>query len=79
MELEDDSVNEGDARDQTRTLVRVRLLRALAGTGVAKQGWLKHKPGVSGSGPFSPGWVFAVKAAPAGYAAEYSEKESSTK
>lgn len=36
VELEDDSVSEGDPKDQTRPPVLVRLLLALAGTGVLK-------------------------------------------
>jgi hypothetical protein len=42
VELEDDSVSEGDPKDQTRPPVLVRLLLALAGTGVLKHvlsGW----------------------------------------
>jgi hypothetical protein len=38
VELDDNSVSEGDPKDQTRPLVLVRLLIALAGTGVLKQG-----------------------------------------
>lgn len=39
VELEEDSVNEGEPSDQTRPPVRARLLLALAGTGVLKQGF----------------------------------------
>jgi hypothetical protein len=38
VELDDDSVSEGDPKDQTRQSVLVHLLLALAGTGVLKQG-----------------------------------------
>jgi hypothetical protein len=38
VELDDNSVSEGDLKDQTRPLVLVHLLIALAGTGVLKQG-----------------------------------------
>ena len=54
VELEEDSVSEGDPRDQTRPPVRVRLLLALAGTGV-----LKH--GFSGSGSGSGTLGLSVK------------------
>ena len=44
---EDDSVKEGDPRDQTLTPVLVRLLLALAGTGVLKK--VSVKTGFTGT------------------------------
>lgn len=70
LELELVSVKEGDPSDQTRPPVRVRLLLALAGTGV-----LKHGLRASGSGLFS-GFT-AIN--PAGREALNPENESSTK
>lgn len=53
VELEDDSVSEGDLNDQTRPPVLVRLLLALAGTGVLKHGFARSG---SGSGPWFLGF-----------------------
>lgn len=68
-EVEDDdvSVNEGDLSGQTRTPVRVLLLRAFPGIGV-----LKVKPVFPGSGA-------AFSVAVTGKEIECSEKQSSTK
>jgi hypothetical protein len=60
VELEEDSVSEGDPRDQTRPPVLVRLLLALAGTGVLKHGFVSSL-GVSGSGSDASFLGFSVK------------------
>lgn len=75
VELEDDSVKDGDPRDQTRPPVRDRLLLALAGIGVVKQGF-------SGTEGFGSGRYFSSSdggETPATYEVENSEKDSSTK
>lgn len=74
VELEDESDKEGDPRDQTLPQLLVRLLLALAGTGVLKHGL--GKAGAFGSDPVSSGFTGTVAAAKG---EEYSEKESSTK
>lgn len=74
LELEDDSVNDGDPSDQTRPPVRVRLLLALAGTGVLKQGLR-----ASGSGRFSVRFLGLTAKNPTGREVLKPEKESSTK
>lgn len=83
VELEDDSVNDGEARHQTRPPVLVRLVLALTGMGVLKQ--------FSGGEMEPPllGWLstaaesfddFTKEEIPAeGKEAENPEKESSTK
>lgn len=75
LELEDVSVNEGDPSDQTRPPVRVRLLLALAGTGVLKQGF--SGKGAAWSGRFSVLGFSGMN--PAGRDVVNSVKESSTK
>ena len=80
VELEEESVvKEGDPSGQTRTPVRVRLLRALAGTGVLKHGWVVGT-GLDGSG-FSGADCLGLSevVVTVGMGAENSEKESSTK
>lgn len=73
--LDEDSVTDGDpTRDQSRPPVLVRLLLALAGTGV-----LKLLSGFSGLTWLSDRVLGCNGIAPAGNAAECSEKESSTK
>lgn len=72
-EVEDESAKEGDLSGQTRTPVLVRLLLALAGTGVLKQGVVENENRVSGSGAFAARFSVMV---PVG---NFSEKESSTK
>lgn len=71
VKVDDVSVKEGDLSGQTRTPVRVRLLLALAGTGV-----LKAKPVFPGSGGLSERLSVTVTV---GKETEYSAKESSTK
>lgn len=74
---EDDSVV--DPNDQRRPPVRMRLVLALAGTGDAKQGFVRETISSSVGFAAAAGFFgFAVKF-PAGNGREYSEKESSTK
>ena len=78
VELEDDSVNDGELRDQTRPPVRARLLLALAGTGVLKQGFSGSENFCSGT--FSVWFLgFSIETPVRCGAVKHSEKESSTK